>query len=143
LQDVIDVAPDRSHAEARFRWFMQAGSHKSALNPVAHLPSQWWEHGLYENEYIRDAKSGKWKIWRMNYRPQWHADYEIGWTNTRPNYIPFPTQTYPEDPAGPDELVESSKNHLWPDTEVVPFHYAHPITGEHCTEDELAAPKRK
>lgn len=39
-------------------------------------------------------------------------------------------------------LVESSKNHLWPETEVVPFHYAHLVTGEQLTEEELAAPAK-
>lgn len=140
LQDVVDVSPDRSHAKARFRCFMQAGMHKSQPK-IPHLSSQWWEHGIYENEYIRDPKTGQWKIWWMNYRPQYHADFETGWANTRPNYVPFMTKTFPEDPTGPDELVEHV--YLWPDTEVVPFHYAHPITGEQLTADELAAPEKK
>jgi SnoaL-like domain len=141
LQDVIDVSPDRSIAKGRLRCFMQAGTHISQKK-LPYLAQQWWEHGIYENEYIRDPKTGIWKIYRMNYRPQYHADYESGWAHTKPNYLPFPTKTYPEDPAGPDELVEDADLHLWPDTDVVPFHYAHPVTGEKLTAEEMSAPEK-
>ena len=47
LQDIIDVAPDRKTAKARFRYFMQAGTHYTTGK--AH---QWWEGGLYENVYV-------------------------------------------------------------------------------------------
>jgi hypothetical protein len=38
------------------------------------------------------------------------------------------TMTYPEDPIGPDELIDAPKT--WPHTSVVPFHYPHPVTGK-------------
>jgi SnoaL-like domain len=129
MQDVIDVAPDRRTAKARFRCSMQAGRHESfkpANGQTAVAPRQWWEGGLYENEYVRDA--GVWKIKVLNYRPVWHADYETGWAHTRPEYVAFFSKTYPNDPLGPDEL-EDPKPVLWPDTDVVAFHYPHPVTG--------------
>ena len=55
LQDIIDVAPDRKTAKARFRYFMQGGTHYTTGNA-----SQWWEGGLYENVYVKD--NGTWKI---------------------------------------------------------------------------------
>ena len=36
---------------------------------------------------------------------------------------------YPEDPIGPDELLDPQPR-LWPATDIVPFHYNHPVTGK-------------
>jgi hypothetical protein len=54
---------------------------------------------------------------------------EKGWAYTPPEYVKFFAKTYPEDPIGPDELITDPKPVLWPDTDVVPFHYPHPVTG--------------
>src|ERR1700689_819559 len=82
MQDVIDVAADRRTAYGRFRCFMQAGRHE-----LSGPTRQWWEGGLYENTYTKE--DGVWKILVLNYRPQWHADFETGWAHTRPEYVPF------------------------------------------------------
>jgi hypothetical protein len=78
-------------------------------------------------------------LFRYRYFPFWHADFERGWAHTKKNYVPWPDKTYPEDPLGPDELIEQQM--LWPDTRVIPFHYAHPVTGEKVKEDDLRAPR--
>jgi hypothetical protein len=128
LQDVVDVAPDRRTARARFRCFMQAGRHDSAVREGegANVLRQWWEGGLYENEYIKG--DGVWKIKVLNYRPVWHGRFEEGWAHTPPKFVPFYSETYPKDPLGPDELM-SPVPVLWPDTDVLAFHYPHPVTG--------------
>ena len=36
---------------------------------------------------------------------------------------------YPEDPLGPDAFIEP-RPRLWPATDIVPFHYVHPVTGK-------------
>jgi len=143
LQDIIDVAPDRKTAKARARSFMQAGSHESRrareaqLDKVAQeamaaaggeLPRQWWEGGIYENEYVNEG--GIWKFKVLNYRPVWHGTVEKGWAYTPPEYVKFFSATYPQDPGGPDELITNPPPVLWPDTDVVPFHYPHPVTGK-------------
>jgi hypothetical protein len=134
IQDIVDVAPDRKTARARFRCFMQAGAHKTSRSPMGEtarksggVPVQWWEGGMYENTYVREGDI--WKIKVLNYRAVWHADYATGWANTRPNYVPVASSTYPDSPNGPDELIKPAPT-LWPETDVVPFHYAHPVTGE-------------
>ena len=134
LQDVVDVAPDRMTAKARFRTLMQAGAHKDADNPMAKAareqggsPRQWWEGGIYENSYVK--QDGLWKIKVLNYRPFWHADYDKGWAYTKPEYVPAMSTIYPENPTGPDELDPDYPG-LWPVTDVVPFHYPHPVTGK-------------
>ncbi|HUZ20712.1 MAG TPA: nuclear transport factor 2 family protein [Acidimicrobiales bacterium] len=121
LQPVVHVEPDRSVAHGRFRTLMQAGTHHSVGEP-----RQWWEGGIYENTYVRDG--GVWKIGILNYRAFWHGTFEKGWAFTPPEYVPNSSVTYPEDPFGPDELLEGAPQ-LWPDTTVVPFHYPHPVTG--------------
>jgi hypothetical protein len=126
LQMIVDVAPDRKTAKVRGRSMMQAGRHESTTEAQS-VPRQWWEGGIYENQYVKE--DGVWKIKVLNYRPFWHADFDKGWAYTRPEYVPMADTTYPEDPDGPDELIKPTP-HLWPHTNVVPFHYPHPVTGE-------------
>ncbi len=113
---------------------MQAGVHVDSEAPMARQareqgrhPRQWWEGGIYENEYVRE--DGVWKIKLLNYNPIWHADFETGWAHTKPEYIPAYSETYPDNPNGPDELDRDFLG-LWPNTKTVPFHYAHPVTGD-------------
>jgi carotenoid cleavage dioxygenase len=120
-QDIVDIDEDGVTAHARFRCTMQAGQHKDFGEP-----RQWFEGGLYENVYKK--VDGVWRIHVLNYCPQWHADFETGWANTRWNYVPFLDTTYPEDPMGPDEL--NPDVWLWPIHKVVPFHNTHPVTGK-------------
>jgi len=122
FQDIVDISPDRKIALARFRCVMQAGRHEKAGGQTR----QWWEGGLYENTYVKEG--GVWKIKVLNYRPVWHATFENGWAHTPPNFVPFYTEVFPNDPLGPDELITPTPV-LWPDTDVLPFHYAHPVTG--------------
>lgn len=115
------------------------------------------EGGLYENEYIKE--DGAWKIFRLRYYPFWydilslskmsadlvhpfcrHGVFDKGWQYTPPDYVPPFAKTLADgDPLGPDEFVQNDER-LWPDTRVVPFHYAHPITGEQVDEADLRAP---
>ncbi len=121
LQDVIDIEPDGLTAKGRVRALMQAGRH------VDHGgPRQWWEGGIYENTYVK--QDGVWKFRILDYKPQWHADFDKGWAYTQPNYVPFFSKTFADgEPTGPDELIDAW---LWPERRVVPFHNAHPVTGK-------------
>ena len=127
MQAVIDVAPDRKTAKARARSMMQAGRHES-ITADGMLPRQWWEGGLYENEYVRE--DGIWKIKVLDYNPVWHGMFDKGWAHQPPNSYPFASKTYPEDPIGPDALATEPHRVLWPETSVVPFHCPHPVTGK-------------
>ena len=123
FQDVVDVAPDRKTAKARFRYFMQAGRHESAGGKSI----QWWEGGIYENEYVRE--NGIWKFKVLSPRVVWQADYETGWAHTPPRYVEFFSDLYPKNPIGPDALEDPAPV-LWPDTDIHPYHYPHPVTGK-------------
>jgi hypothetical protein len=127
LQMIIDVAPDRKTAKVRGRSMMQAGRHESAAGNNG-MPRQWWEGGIYENEYVREG--AVWKIKVLDYNPIWHGMFDKGWAFQPPNAFPFASQTYPEDPVGPDALATEPYRKLWPDTPLIPFHYNHPVTGK-------------
>ena len=124
LQDVITVAPDRMSAKGRFRCFMQGGSHES----VPEIFPAFWEAGVYENTYLNE--DGVWKIGVLNYNVFYYAPYEKGWGRTDPGYaVPAFSKTYPEEQNGPDELIPRRAS-FWPENQIVPFHYVHPVTGK-------------
>lgn len=123
LQMVINVADDRSTASARGRSMMQAGLHESAKGDQR----AWFEGGIYENRYVRE--DGVWKMQRLGYFPFWHGSFDEGWAKTPIDFIPMSTTCYPEDPLGPDELIDPAPR-LWPATDIVPFSYTHPVTGK-------------
>jgi len=86
MQDIITVdvgvKGEGRVAKGRFRCFLQAGSHRSV--PVEERPDgppeQFWEGGLYENEYV--FEEGKWKILKLGYNMLWQAEYEKGWSGS-------------------------------------------------------------
>ena len=127
LQPIVDVAADGKTALGRFRAFLQAGSHE--LRQDTEIPPlQWWEAGIYENQFVKD--DGVWKIKLTHYNLFWQSDYETGGDHKpyqgHESHIP---KLFPEDPAGPDEIVGGALP-FWPETPVVPFHYPHPVTGK-------------
>jgi hypothetical protein len=128
-QDIVDVAPDRRTAKGRFRCLLQAGVHESKKDAPARIPSQFWEGGLYENEYIKE--DGVWKIQVFGYNLVWQAPYDRGWAHsgTQPLMVSPYTRTFPEDPRGPDE-IRTSTPRIWPEQFIVPFHYPNPVTGK-------------
>lgn len=132
LQMVIDVADDRKTAKVRGRSMMQAGLHETAEGD----PRAWWEGGIYENEYVRE--DDVWKINALRYFPHWHGSFADGWQKTPIDFIPMATTCFPEDPLGPDELIDPAPR-LWPATDIVDFHYPHPVTGEPIVADNRRA----
>ena len=100
------------------------GRHDAMPNKPEGLPRQFWEAGIYENDYVRE--NGVWKIKRLDYIVQWQADYEEGWAHQEAHLRPA-TVCYPENPLGPDTLLNESRP-SWPDRQPVKFHYAHPVT---------------
>ena len=129
LQDIVDVSPDRSVAHGRFRVLMQAGSHESRKDAPPGLPQQWWEGGIYENTYRRD--NGIWKIQRLNYHVAFQGHFEDGWRHWQAG-SELTVKTFPENPSGPDEMLANGLK-SWPETPVVPYHYANPVTGKRWT----------
>ncbi|KAJ5930493.1 hypothetical protein N7466_005986 [Penicillium verhagenii] len=136
-QDIIDYDPAAGRAKARIRAFMSAGTHESLPADFPGGHRQWWEGGLYENEYI--LQDGVWKILRLRYFPFWHGSVEEGWKGSK-NFVPMfkEADVFPASKVGPDALVSGAA--LWPDTRVIPFHYPHPVTGRQVEEGDMRAP---
>ncbi|NBC37437.1 nuclear transport factor 2 family protein [Novosphingobium sp. FSY-8] len=126
MQDIITVAPDRQTAKGRFRAVLFGGNHESREYAPPGLPNQFYEAGMYENDYVRE--DGVWKIKRLDYVVQWQADYEKGWYGTVAHLQPL-TTCFPEDPLGPDELIENHRQ-TWPYRQNLEMHYAHPVLGK-------------
>lgn len=75
----VEVSADRESATARFPGLTQvecAIEGSSPLVEMARLQGQgmvrWWEHGLYENSYVR--RGGEWKILDLRYSAIARAD---------------------------------------------------------------------
>jgi len=127
VQDIIDVAPDRTTARGRFRTFMQGGVHSSKTDAPPSIPPQFLEGGVYENSYVRE--DGVWKFKVFDYNVVWQADFSDGWANSPDDSLMVAAQPtlYPENPRGPD--AHGPVPRRWPKAVVVPFHYVHPVTG--------------
>ena len=69
------------------------------------LPLQFFEAGIYENDYVREG--GVWLIKRLDYMMQWQADYEKGWSHTTAHLQPAMVP-YPQNPLGPDVLLPAA-----------------------------------
>jgi len=123
MQDIVTVADDRGSARGRFRALLAGGNHESRPDKPEGLPLQFWEAGVYENDYVRE--DGIWKIRRLDYRVQWQADYEAGWAKQAAHLRPA-SMTFPENPLGPDALLDDVRP-MWPERAHVEFHYAHPV----------------
>lgn len=133
LQEVVTVAPDGQSAKARLRHLLKAGMHQSARPPADESGpqggvslGQWIEGGYYENEYV--VEDGSWKFSHLDYQLQYFATVEHGWAYSPADYRPWFRTTFPDDPIGPDALIEPAPV-VWPDAVAVPFHYPNPVTG--------------
>ncbi|MCW2361275.1 hypothetical protein M2336_003126 [Sphingobium sp. B1D7B] len=135
MQDIITVAPDRRTAKGRFRALLLGGNHESRDYRPEGLPDQFYEAGMYENDYVRE--DGVWKIKRLDYVVQWQADYDAGWYKTIAHLQPL-TKTFPEDPLGPDELVDNQRQ-TWPYRQELAMHFAHPVLGRALADAERTA----
>lgn len=111
VQPIIHVADDNRTAKARWRSDVQLTRGGKAQ----------WGGGIYENEYVND--NGTWKFGRLHYYVTFWGDYDQGWA-ARPIPMEPPSTTSP--PDRPPTVVYES----FPRLQVVPYHYAHPVTNE-------------
>jgi len=132
-QGIVTVAPDRMHAQARWRAIIQAGGgpqrqqipgaaaagQTGAGGPPGSLSggAMMYAEGIYENTYVKEG--GVWKIAVLYWVPTYYVshDYEYMWFQSAAASSVYPPQGAPTPP------VESLGRQF------MPFHYLHPITG--------------
>jgi hypothetical protein len=128
------------HAIRRLQYAYGYFIDKSLYNEIVDLFADdvdvWFLGGIYENRYVRE--DGIWKISRLGYFPFWHGSFADGWAKTPIDFIPKAKTCYPEDPVGPDELIDPALR-LWPATDIIPFHNDHPVTGKPIEIDKSRA----
>ncbi len=123
-------------AKGRFRGILAGGWHDEALaTKPDEVPQQFWESGIYENDYVKE--DGVWKIKRLDYMMQWQADYEAGWAHTIAHLQPA-VACYPENPIGPDRILSEEKYRpTWPHRQEIPMSFAHPVLGQKFVVEEF------
>jgi len=115
-QEIIEVADDCLSATARFPYSIQVGTPMapdSQLVQMARLHGEgvmkWCEAGLYEVRYRKEVKSGEWKIAKLEHHVLSSTDYRSGRSHAKPVSVPLFAKTYPEDPVGPDRLINPAR----------------------------------
>lgn len=85
LQVSVELAEDRRSATAAFPYSIQVGMPiecDSSLASMARLHGEgvqtWWEGGVYNVTYVKDAAKGCWMIRRLEYNTLSRADYRPG-----------------------------------------------------------------
>ena len=130
-QDSIEVAPDRKTAKARFHCLIRVEAALTSNLPLIEMARQqgqgirqWWEGGVFENAYVQE--DGVWKIKQLAYHAFWQADQALGGSRTQSSPIPSFSSTYPEHPAGPDQIITRVPAALCAETEMAmaPLHFA-------------------
>lgn len=84
-QDSVQIAPDRLSATAAFPYSLRVGvpiESENSLASMARLHGEgihaWWEGGVYNLSYARDAVDAPWRISRLEYNTLARADYRPG-----------------------------------------------------------------
>lgn len=128
FQHVVTVLEGNERALGRCRTLIQMVRHKDKEGG----PVQLWAAGLYENEYVR--VDGRWMFRKVNLSIYWATSFDEGWAMVTDRPAPPPV-LFPDDPLGPDSLVDNGWA-SWPaSTKTFPFHFAHPTTDEAIIEE--------
>ena len=134
MQMVIDVAPDRGTAQVRGRSMMQAGLARNGrqgeharLVGRRHLRKRLCPR----ERRLEDQGTALLPVLARQLRRGLAED-------TRSTSFPWPRRCIPEDPLGPDALINPQPR-LWPATDTVAFHYPHPVTGKPIVLDNSRA----
>jgi hypothetical protein len=113
-QGVITVAPDGKTAQGRWyiimiqsRPLVKDGPYRSVLG-----------HGVYENEFVKE--DGVWKFSKMFMSLHYRSPIAEGWA-VNPNMSVGNAPGYDEPPTF---------YHPYPNLQMYPFHFKHPVTGE-------------
>jgi hypothetical protein len=112
LDGVVTLAPDGNTAKGRWHaWLAESF-------PFAGTLGQYWLHGYYENEFIKD--NGKWFFTRLFWNTTFITRFETGWM-VQPivGFLPMPNPDMP-----------MTAFHPYPSGYHFTYSFPHPTTGE-------------
>jgi hypothetical protein len=109
---VITLAPDGKSAKGRWHTWLAESF------PFGGVMGQYWLHGYYENEFIKEQ--GKWLFKKLYWNTTFYTRFETGWlVQPLVGFLPMPGADHPPTAF----LPYPSGYHL-------PYSFPHPITGE-------------
>ena len=136
ISGIIDIEPTGDYAKGRWWGFgamaIPAGSMETEGGEGV---NQSIGCGIYEMEYIREE--GAWKILKIKWVPVYNGTLEEGWVKrerrAKSTPVPINSRSFPESwrpDEGPDPI-----DYAYPSGYILPFHYAHPVTGKKTSEE--------
>jgi hypothetical protein len=108
---VITLAPDGKTAKGRWHTWL------AETFPFAGVLGQYWLHGYYENEFVKE--NGKWLFKKLFWNTTFYTRFETGWL-VQPivGFLPMPNPDHPPTAFYP-----------YPSGYHFPYSFPHPITG--------------
>ena len=119
LQGVVTVESDGKTAKGR--WYGMGMEAKPTLSLHEGELRQTWIHGIYENKYVKEAKT--WKFKKLHFNLVFRTPFEDGWLK-----VPVVGQHGPDKVIKPD--APPSAYFPYPSGYHVHFSFKHPITGK-------------
>jgi len=122
IQGVIHPASGNKTAAGRWHCFIiQVLRIEGELRAI-------WQHGEYENEYIKE--NGKWMFKKLYFNIAFRTTFEDGWVKspyvgTLSNYDTLDSLPETMQPDNPPTAFKP-----YPSGYFIPFHYKHPVTGK-------------
>jgi hypothetical protein len=109
---VVTIAPDGKTAKGRWHTWL------AETFPFAGVLGQYWLHGYYENEFVKE--NGKWLFTKLFWNTTFYTRFETGWM-VQPivGFLPMPN---PDNPP--------TAFHPYPSGYHFPYSFPHPITGK-------------
>jgi hypothetical protein len=116
LQAVTTMSADGRSAKARWRDIGMLGDFQK---------NAFWRDGVYENDYVLD--NGVWKIRSVHLYINFLANYEGGWARMKNASVDWRSEVAK---AYPPDKPPTKSYRPFPEPQLVPFHYANPVTGK-------------
>lgn len=112
LQGIVTLSDDGSHAQGRWRAFIQVAQHGQMAI---------WAEGPYECRYVK--LDGVWMIESLIWFPTYYTPFDEGWALTG-----LPSSA--RDESFPPDAPATHIYQTYPaEVFVPPYHYRHPVTG--------------
>jgi hypothetical protein len=140
LEHELGIEPDINQirwVQYSYGYFLDKSQYNECVDLFSDEGDVWFLGGIYKGkaEIERLYKERFYNIFTAG-----HNGPKYGWQKMPIDFIPMATTCFPEDPLGPDELIDHVPR-LWPATDIVDFHYPYPVAGGPIVADNSRAIK--